>query len=226
MELEIGCPICKKVNTYGVSGHPCALQCQEPDCRAVFEYAGHCHLFLDIYEQAVRLWKDGYHTASFIISFVSLELYVEWFLAHKMLRDGWNRREIRSMLRRNHSIAVRMGSLFRRVYGRSLDDLLARASGMGGSVGKLLHRFRETRNRAIHEGYQVSEAECREALDLTRSIYETLVRAAAREGVLSRPRSARGRKVVPTAGSSERGRTRSSSPIPFPTSPNTSHRYP
>lgn len=193
MELEIGCPICKNVNPYEVSGHPCALQCQEPDCRAVFEYAGHCHLFLDIYEQAVRLWKDGYHTASFIISFVSLELYVEWFLAHKMLRDGLNRREIRGTLRHNHSIAVRMGSLFRRVYGRSLDDILAGTRDGGGRIAKSLHRFREMRNRAIHEGYQVSEAECREALELTRSIYETLVRTAAREGVLSKPRPGRGR---------------------------------
>lgn len=193
MELAIGCPSCGKANPHEVSAHPCTLRCPEPDCRAVFEYAGHCHLFLDIYAQAVRLREDGYPTPSFILSFVCLELYLEWFLVRKMLHDGWGRREIRAALRRHQGITVRAGSLFRRVYGRSLADVLAEEGRAGPRLSASLHRFREARNRAVHEGYQVSDAECREALELTRSIYEVLVRTAAREGVLSRPRRGRGR---------------------------------
>lgn len=51
MELEVCCPICKTVQTHVLAGHPCQLRCQVPECRALFEYVGHCHLFLDIFHE-------------------------------------------------------------------------------------------------------------------------------------------------------------------------------
>lgn len=185
MELEVCCPICKTVQRQRVDGRGCELRCQVPECRALFEYVGHCHLFLDIYRQAERLHQDGYHTPAYILAFVSLELYLEWFMARKMLHDGREHREVRRFLRQHQHVSARMGGPFQRVFGHSLDEVLARWGGLRRGAAERVQAFRETRNQVVHEGYQVSAEECREALDLTRTLYDALTRMAAREGWLS-----------------------------------------
>lgn len=198
MELEVCCPICRTVQTQSVDGRGCELRCQVPECRALFEYVGHCHLFLDIYRQADRLYQDRWYTPAYILAFVSLEIYLEWFMARKLLHDGREHREVRRFLRLHPHVSARMGGLFQRVFGHSLDDVLSRWGGMRRGAASQVQAFRETRNQVVHEGYQVSAEECREALDLARALYEALTRMAAREGWLSvASGGGRGRRVLP-----------------------------
>lgn len=199
MELEVCCPICKTVQTHQLDGHPCELRCQVPECRALFEYVGHCHLFLDIHQQAERLYRDDYYTPAYILAFVSLELYFEWFIARKLLHDGYEHREVRRWLRQHQHISARLGGAFHRVFGHSLDDMLTHWGGVERGA-RAVQAFRETRNLVIHEGYQVSAEECREALDLSQAVYGGLTRMAAREGWLSVSRGGEGLGMERTAG--------------------------
>lgn len=186
VQLEICCPICRHTFHHAGDAHACTVECPAPECRAAFQYLGHCHLFLDIYAQAAELAEKGYRAAALVLAFTCYELYLEWFLVRKLQHDGWPARAIARLMKRQWQVSQRSGPVFCQVFGVGLADAVARGGGDPLHV-RTVSRMRTHRNRVVHRGAGVTPLECSAALTAIYEVYSGLVGYAAGAGLLTAP---------------------------------------